>query len=518
MRRGALTLVRAGLLAGPGVLAFFSGGFFDGARLVAAIAAWVLLGIAAVAVPGSPLPRGGAPRLAVGGLAGLAAWTWLSRDWAPRLGPAEDAAQLALLYLPVLAVAAIVFRPRAAARAVEPALALGTLVVVGYGLAGRLLPGIVHLQASLRAGGRLEQPLTYWNAMGALAALGVVLCARLAGDATRSRALRVGAAAAAGPLGMGAYLSFSRGALACLVAGVAALVLLAPTWRQLHAALVALEVAAVGAIVAAPFDGVRALAPSPSAGQGAIVLVLLLGAMGAAALVHRAVCRAEARGALRAGPLPLGGRRRMPAIAVVVVIAAAPYALALASGGDGSSGAFGASSSRLSDVGSHRSAYWRVAVQTWADHPLAGAGAGSFGTEWLARRHIDERVEDAHSLYLQTPAELGLVGLALLLALLGGVVAAARAAVRADRVLAAGPAAALFAWALHAGLDWDWEMPALTLVAVVLAGVLLGGREPATADGARDLGDEPALEGDAESRRDDAEQHELGDRLHLGAR
>ncbi|MCW3048835.1 MAG: hypothetical protein JWO74_3119, partial [Solirubrobacterales bacterium] len=219
-----------------------------------------------------------------------------------------------------------------------------------------------------------------------------------------------------------------------------------------------------------------------------------------------------------AGPLPLGGRRRMLATAAVVAVAAAPYALALASGGDGSSGGFGASSSRLSDVGSHRSAYWRVAVEAWADHPLAGAGAGSFATEWLARRHIDERVEDAHSLYLQTPAELGLAGLALLLALLGGVVVAARASVRADRVLAAGPAAALFAWALHAGLDWDWEMPALTLVAVVLAGVLLGGSRPAAPDGARDLGDEPALEGDAERGRDDAEQRELADRLRLGAR
>jgi hypothetical protein len=515
MRRGALTLVRAGLLAGPGVLAFFSGGFFDAPRLVAAIAAWALLGIAAVAFPGPPLPRGGAPRLAVAGLAGLAAWTWLSRDWAPLQGPAEDAAQLALLYLPVLAVAAIGFRPRAAARAVEPALAAGTLVVVGYGLAGRLVPGIVHLQASLRAGGRLEQPLTYWNAMGALAALGVVLCARLAGDATRARALRVAAAAAAGPLGMGAYLSFSRGALACLVAGVAALVLLAPTWRQLHAALVALQAAAVGAIVAAPFDGVRALAPSPSSRQGAIVLAFLLGAMGAAALVQRAVCRAEARGSLRAGPLPLAGGRRTLATAAVVALAAAPYAIALRSGGGAG---FGATSSRLSDAGSHRSDYWSVAVRTWADHPLAGAGAGSFGTEWLRRRRIDERVQNAHSLYLEMPAELGLVGLALLLALVGGVVAAARAALRADRVLAAGPAAALLVWALHAGLDWDWQMPALTLVAVVLAGVLLGGGEPAPADGARDLGDERALEGDAEPRRDDAEQRQLADRLNLGAR
>ena len=34
---------------------------------------------------------------------------------------------------------------------------------------------------------------------------------------------------------------------------------------------------------------------------------------------------------------------------------------------------------------------------------------------------------------------------------------------------AAGAIAALVAYAVHAGLDWDWEMPALTLVALVLA-------------------------------------------------
>jgi hypothetical protein len=27
----------------------------------------------------------------------------------------------------------------------------------------------------------------------------------------------------------------------------------------------------------------------------------------------------------------------------------------------------------------------------------------------------------------------------------------------------------LAAWALHAGLDWDWEMPALTLMGLLLA-------------------------------------------------
>ena len=49
---------------------------------------------------------------------------------------------------------------------VEPALAAGTVVVIGYGLSARLLPGLLHFARSVSAQGRLEQPLTYWNAMG----------------------------------------------------------------------------------------------------------------------------------------------------------------------------------------------------------------------------------------------------------------------------------------------------------------------------------------------------------------
>jgi hypothetical protein len=65
------------------------------------------------------------------------------------------------------------------------------------------------------------------------------------------------------------------------------------------------------------------------------------------------------------------------------------------------------------------------------------------------------------------------VGLAALALMLVGIALAARDAWRRDPVLAAGACAALTAWALHAGLDWDWEMPGLTLVAIVLAGLVI---------------------------------------------
>ncbi len=119
-----------------------------------------------------------------------------------------------ILYLGTLLAAAALLRDRGWQRIVEPASPLGVLIVIGYGISERLLPGLLHFQRSVSAQGRLEQPLTYWNAMGELAALGVVLCARLAGDATRPRWLRLGAMRRRrAASGMGLYLSFSRGAL-----------------------------------------------------------------------------------------------------------------------------------------------------------------------------------------------------------------------------------------------------------------------------------------------------------------
>jgi len=118
-----------------------------------------------------------------------------------------------------------------------------------------------------------------------------------------------------------------------------------------------------------------------------------------------------------------------------------------------------------------RPAFWRAAVSDASAHPLLGSGAGSFDDYWLDHRTIGAFVEDAHSLYLETMAELGVVGLALLgCALFVPLSAAAR---RRDP-LAPIAAAAYVAFLVHAGLDWDWEMPATTLAGLALAAALIG--------------------------------------------
>src|SRR5205823_2154640 len=96
MRHRASALAAGGLLLLPAVLAFSRGGYFDAARIRAAIAACVLAAVGAV-VAQRAVPAGRAGQVALAGMAALTAWTALSLTWAPLRGPAlEDLERLAL--------------------------------------------------------------------------------------------------------------------------------------------------------------------------------------------------------------------------------------------------------------------------------------------------------------------------------------------------------------------------------------------------------------------------------------
>ena len=218
MRRSAVALAASVLLLGPAVLSFFAGGYFDGPRLVATLVAWALVLVVALCAP-RVLPSNWPGLVALAGLALITGWTALSFAWAPLAAPATDNLVRNLMYLGALLAAIALLRDRAAARAVEPILALGAFAAIGYGISARLLPGAIDHLFSVKGGGRLEQPITYWNAEGALASMGLVLCVRLAGDVTRALAVRVAAAGGSVVLGLGLYLTYSRGAIAAGIMG-----------------------------------------------------------------------------------------------------------------------------------------------------------------------------------------------------------------------------------------------------------------------------------------------------------
>lgn len=490
----ALRAGGAALLAGPTVLAFSSGGYFSVARITAAIVAWIAVAYAAVVSP-QPLPASWPGRVALGGLALLALWTTLSILWTPLAGPAIDDAERLLLYVGALIAAAALLRGPVV-RWVEPVLAAGVMVVVGYGLSERVLPGLVHLVSSRSSEGRLDQPLTYWNATGALAAMGLVLCVRLAGDRSRGDRLRALAAAAVAPLGAGLALSFSRGAILAALAGAAVLLTLAPSRGQLRATIAGTLSALIAGGAASAFRGVRTLEGSLSSREreGAVLLAVLLVLVALGAVFALREARAERRRPPGEAARPWRGRRTAGALVAAGLVALLLLGAAIERSPETSTPRTGPTTARLSSADSNRYAYWKVALRASADDPVHGTGSGSFRAQWLKERTIAESVIDAHSLYLETLSELGVVGFGLLLAFLGGVAASARRAYRRAPWLASGWIAALCVWAVHAGIDWDWEMPALTLVALLLAGAAIAAADddpPPLGSGDSEAGSRP---------------------------
>jgi O-antigen ligase len=125
-----------------------------------------------------------------------------------------------------------------------------------------------------------------------------------------------------------------------------------------------------------------------------------------------------------------------------------------------------------------RVSYWSVA---WHDeylaHPVLGSGAGTFGRFWAisGQEAIRGGGLDAHSLYVEMLAELGPAGLLLLAALL---LLPLRGLTRRTAPGLPAAAGAYVAFLVHAGVDWDWEMPAVVLAGLSCgAAVLLAGRD-----------------------------------------
>jgi O-antigen ligase len=388
-------------------LALESGGYFPHAWVWSAV---VLFWLAALVLVLRPVSLDRASVLFVGAAAALAAWTLLSATWsvAPQQSVLE--ARRALVY--VAGALAVVVLPR---RRLVPDGVLAAVVLTALvGVVRYLVSGPVDLAE----GSLLSWPVGYANAFAALAAIGLPLALRRA--------------PACVPLLVAVpVLASSRGGAVAAVAGVATFAALGGSRRTLLRVLPAAALA-VGVCAVADLTG----ATSDLGVRRAAVAVGLVAATALAALV-----RPERDGR------SVDGRVLAAAAAVAVVAAVAVTA--------------------TGSVDSERAAYWRVARGVVADHPALGIGAGGFGRAWAERGDLAVYggALDVHNVYLEMLAELGPVGLALLLVFLG--VPLAR--VRAQPAVAAGYAAFL----VHALLDWDWEMPAVTLAAILLGGSLL---------------------------------------------
>ena len=134
---------------------------------------------------------------------------------------------------------------------------------------------------------------------------------------------------------------------------------------------------------------------------------------------------------------------------------------------------------RLVNLSGSRYYVWKVGVKAFRTDPLSGTGAGTFEFWWNRHATDPEFALDAHSLWIQNLAELGLPGLLLIVGVVVAALVTAVAARRhARRRASAGATTAILAlllvYLVHASVDWMWESTAVTVLALVAVAVLSG--------------------------------------------
>lgn len=441
-------------------------------------------------------------------LLALAVLTALSITWAASPSEAWLEANRTLAYAAVFAGAvALAHSVPGRWSAVVGAITLSAVAISAYAVLTKIFPGALSPDEIYA---RLREPFGYWNSVGLAAALGVPGCLWLGTRRAGHQALNALAYPALGLLVLTMLLSFSRGAVLAAVAGAAFWLATVP--RRLRAAVLLIAGVAGGGVIAAWAFGQGALtddrvplALRNTAGlQLGLLVVVMLGLL---ALVGLGIGFARAQRT----PSLLQRDRAGVALLAALALAGAGGMVALALGEKGLTGSISGrwqqltdtsaplprnDNSRLTSAGSVRARYWDEALQIFADNPGVGVGAGGYATVRKRYRTADPAVRHAHGYVVQTLADLGLVGLAVSLALLAAWLASAARATglrRRDRGRPYTPEriglltllAVVIVFGVSSSIDWTWIVPANAAVALLAAGWLagrgpLGTRHPGT--------------------------------------
>ncbi len=448
------------------------GGSYDLiARHEEGIVVWLLLevGFAFGLLPRARLPRLlWVPLIALGALAALTA---LSVIWTESDGRTVDELTRVAHYggIVLLAVSAL---NRFTWRAAAAGLSAAALLICGFAIASRLDPGTLPDEvAAVFDSNRLSYPLDYWNATAAWGAMS--LAAALAWSAhARQPLLRAAALAAAPVASLAVYLSYSRaGVVGVAVGTICVLALSRNRWTASAHTLLA---AGAGAVVILIARGQPQIADGAGSEGAGVVLVGLLAAAFGCGLAALAIAAAGMDRIRLPGNL---ARAAVAAGAVVALLALttagrAPISDAWDEFQNQDTVAVGDDpASRLENVGGKRADVWEAALAAFEAEPVGGIGPGTFEFWWSRTGENPEFARDAHSLYFEQLAELGLPGLLLTVAFLGGLAAVGlRARVAAKRTVDAGASAAMLSvfavFLVHAGLDWMWELTAVSALGI----------------------------------------------------
>ncbi len=485
-------------MAIPLYLGLRGGGFDLVERQQATLAIWWLV---AVGILFGHFPRarpGIRARGALAVFALLAAWTAAGLIWTES---AERTYIEAIRTLDYLGLVALVWFGvhRHSWRAGAAGLLTGAGVIALLAVASRVAPDLLPADTvALQFGGeRLSYPLDYWNATAYWSA--AVFLAAVAWSAhTTADGARALLLAATPVAGAAVFLSYSRGGALVCFAGLVVVV------AASHKRGVAI-VHAVGATVGtASAIGLIATQPeiangTGQKGGGLVALGLLLACVATGSLARwtarprlrrRRVRRSRSPapsepardGALDADPGPVTRRTLILGTSAVAVVVAGALAVSAVESqlsrtpyDPGSGGA----ASRLLNVSDGRGELYGSALDAFSVEPVTGIGAGTYGLWHERTRPEADRVQDAHSFYLEALAELGLPGLLLALASIGGLALLALSAARrlsGDERF--GPGLAMCAMfsviAIGSAVDWLWEVPAVTALGLAAGAIVWG--------------------------------------------
>ncbi len=423
----------------------------------------------------------------LGALTLYAAWQLTSALWSHATARTLDSYDRTLLYVLALVLFGSVRYTRRQARTLVLAVFAGLAAVCLIGLISRVLPHAWPTTGNF-FDNRLTYPLTYWNAEGMVAAMVLILGLHLSANRAEHWSVRVLAAALFPAVAATLLLTFSRGAVGVAIIGLLAYCLLTRA-SALPTTLLALAPFTAIALHAA-WDATLLASDHPTSAQavsqGRHVAVVVGGCMLGAGVLRAALLQVDQRFVdfrlFRTPPT------RSAQVGAGVAVIALAVAIALGAGARGfavreydgfvnnNTGPGAAQTrERLTDPANDgRLPMWSAAVRIFDTQKLRGTGAGTYQQYYLRYRTRSLYVTDAHSLYLQSLAELGVVGFALILTVvlttLGGLAARIRGP---DRPLHAALFATALAWGVHQALDWDWQMPAVTLGVFILAGMAL---------------------------------------------
>ena len=461
------------------LLAFHSGGYFASEWGLIALP-FVLIAIAALALA-EFVGFSTASCALLLGLAGFAVWQLSSILWSTGAAIPVQETERTLVYVSAVAALLLCLTPIRSASLLT-GVAVGITVVAVYALGTRVAPGTLGGAYDPSSGYQLAKPIGYANGLALLLVLGFALSAGLMLHARRPLATLAGAAVV--PQLTAVYFTFSRSAFAVLAVAVAVIVALERERLRTIATLSGpLATAAFGTWLCSRNPALTAAGATLHTAQvqghalARHLLALCLVAAGLSAVARadrwythslrfrpRVSVRTAAVGVvvgLVAGSMAVGGP--VSAFGRVTHDFAAPRPLPAAPD---------PAHRLLSVQGNGRADYWTVAARMVEEHPALGEGSGSFARSWTRERPIaDDETRDAHNLYLETLAELGPIGFVLLLLAL----VSPAAALAHERPTGLMPAAAgaYVAFLLHAAIDWDWEIPILTLVALACAASLI---------------------------------------------